>query len=103
MALRCLGRAWREADERMVISMALGEEYCERYGRVSYAIVTDGLTDQDFLPRSRDAEVLRVYFAGLFHRGYPPNLRTLLRALDLLRDQTPGASRVASMSLRSAV
>jgi glycosyltransferase involved in cell wall biosynthesis len=93
IVLERLARAWREADARFVISAALGEEYCSRYGAAEYQIVTDGVTDEDFIERdaSSDGE-LRVYFAGLFHRGYRPNLAALASALDLLSVQ-PGAPR----------
>jgi glycosyltransferase involved in cell wall biosynthesis len=81
-----LRRAWQNADHRFVISRALGEEYCVRYGRAPFAIVTDGLADADIIPpRRRDTVDLRCYFAGLFHRGYRPNLEVFLKALVILR------------------
>lgn len=90
LALSRLGRAWEEADRRFVISRELGEEYCARYGRADYTIVTDGLTDEDFLePHSGTGLELRCYFAGLFHRGYLPNFRSFLEALDLLAAREP--------------
>jgi glycosyltransferase involved in cell wall biosynthesis len=79
--LRRLGMAWRAADHRFVISRAIGEEYCDRYGRRRYSIVTDGL-DEDDLRVPKPAVGLNVYFAGLFHLGYGPNLQTLLDGLE---------------------
>jgi hypothetical protein len=91
VALARLGRVWRQADSRFVISAAIGDEYNARYGRADYAIVTDGLTEADFLPGPEDAssDVLRAYFAGLFHRGYRPNLRAFVSALDIVAGAEP--------------
>lgn len=91
LALDRLADAWRAADERFVISQALGEEYCARYGRGNYEIVTDGLRDSDFLsPHTWNRPQLRCYFAGLFHRGYRANVIILLQALALLASRHPG-------------
>lgn len=87
VVLERLSRAWRSADARLVISSALGEEYCRRYGAEDYAVVTDGLAEADFLsPRSETPGRIRCYFAGLFHRGYRPNLAALTQALRILRE-----------------
>lgn len=78
-----LGRAWRGATHRFVISRALGEEYCARYGSLPYSIVTDGLDERSLHPpRSRGGT--RVYFAGLFNRAYIPNLPGFVAALEHL-------------------
>lgn len=87
VALDRLGRAWRDADARFVISSALGDEYCRRYGERPYSTVTDGLMEADFLPPVVGIDNLLCYFAGLFHRGYRGNLRTFLGALDVLAEQ----------------
>ena len=85
LALRRLGVAWRSADARFVISDAMGAEYGRRYGDRPYEVVTDGLRRED-VRDPRPPSGLRIYFAGLFHRGYTDNLRGLAAALDLLAD-----------------
>jgi glycosyltransferase involved in cell wall biosynthesis len=91
LVLGRLATAWREADERFVITRALGDEYCDRYGPAGFQVVTDGVTENDFMEnRMPTSGALKVYFAGLFHRGYRPNLRGLLAALDLVSASPSG-------------
>jgi hypothetical protein len=40
-------------------------------------------------PRTARADTLQIYFMGLFHLGYEPNLRALLDALVLLEKRDP--------------
>lgn len=84
--LRRLGRAWREAAHRFVISKPLGEECCARHGRRAYTLVTDGL-EESAIGSAQPVAGLRVYFAGLFHRSYIPNLPPFAKALTHLRDE----------------
>ncbi len=77
--LRC---AWRGATGRIVISEAMGEEYCRRFGKLPYEVVTDGLSDVPAAPRPRSRDRLRVYLMGSIHVSYEPNFRALLAALD---------------------
>ena len=88
-ALTRLGRAWRAAEHRFVISEAMGEECCRRHGRRAYSLVTDGLTAAQ-IGSVEPVLGLRVYFAGLFHRSYIPNLPPFARALRRLHEQDPG-------------
>lgn len=73
--------AWLDADARFVISEALGKEYSRRYGARQYEIVTDGLDAVPARRRPSASNDLRIYFMGLFHLGYEPNLRAFLHAL----------------------
>lgn len=82
LAMRGLTQAWRDADQRYVISSQLGDEYCRRYGTRPYSIVTDGLDDAAIAPRPVPPTALRVYFAGLFHRAYGDALIAFLDALE---------------------
>jgi hypothetical protein len=79
--------AWRDASACFVISEALGREYCQRYGARAYHIVTDGLSALTQLRGATDSKELRIYFMGLFHMVYEPNLRALLDGLELFRRQ----------------
>ena len=79
--------AWQEATARFVISDALGQEYVRRYGAMPYLIVTDGLTNIAAAPRVSASNRLRIYFMGLFHMAYEPNLRAFLDAIRLFGDQ----------------
>ncbi|MFL6541861.1 MAG: glycosyltransferase family 4 protein [Chthoniobacterales bacterium] len=76
--------AWLSADARFVVSERLGDEYCARYGARPYEIVTDGVESVAPAPISPKASALRVYFMGLFHFTYEPNLRALIEALQLV-------------------
>jgi hypothetical protein len=88
LALARLSYAWQAADARIVISDVLGEEYCRRYGGGPFTVVTDGLEPSQISePRPVAPRDLRVYFAGLFHRGYRPNLRDLVGGLDEMAEQ----------------
>lgn len=84
-----LPQVWQQAAARFVISEEMGQEYCRRYGVRPYQIVTDGLTEVPDTPLIRTGQQLRIYFMGLFHRSYIPNLRTLLEGLAILRRQHP--------------
>jgi glycosyltransferase involved in cell wall biosynthesis len=79
----CLGNMpeiWRDSDERFVISDAMGAEYCTRYGQRPFEVVTDGI-ERLSEPRATSFDRLDIYFMGLFHISYGPNLQSLLRAL----------------------
>ncbi len=75
--------AWHDAAACFVISDALGEEYCRRYGAREFKVVTDGLTSPGSV-RLFSRKSLRIYFMGLFHMTYERNLRALLEGLALL-------------------
>jgi glycosyltransferase involved in cell wall biosynthesis len=87
--LTTLGEIWRKADQIVVISDEIGQEYSKRYGKREYEPITDGLTDVAPSPLSRPGKSLRVYFMGLFHYKYRANLRALLDALKLIRASHP--------------
>ncbi|MDQ6913628.1 MAG: hypothetical protein M3128_12225, partial [Verrucomicrobiota bacterium] len=73
--------AWREAAACFVISNALGQEYCRRYGERTFTVVTDGLTSLGSIRALSHPGKLRIYFMGLFHMSYERNLRGLLQGL----------------------
>jgi hypothetical protein len=82
--------AWCEAAARFVISEALGNEYCRRYGSRHFEIVTDGLTSLNPVRVMPGAPVGHIYFMGLFHMGYERNLRALLAGVRLFESDHPG-------------
>ena len=88
-ALEALGQAWLGAAGRLVISEEMGQEYCRRYGRREYAVVTDGLCALPAQPRPRASSRLRVYFGGALHLSYQPNVERLMQALARLKQQQP--------------
>lgn len=92
-----MSQAWREAAGRFVISEALGQEYCRRYGARDYQIVTDGLTG--LTPPSTNSRpgTLRVYFMGLFHMVYERNLRALLEGIALFEREHPSIEVTVTM------
>jgi glycosyltransferase involved in cell wall biosynthesis len=86
---RAMKKAWLDADARFVVSEPLGQEYCARYGVRRYEIVSDGVGRVAPAAVAPKRNALRVYFMGLFHFTYAPNLRVLIDALQLLaREQT---------------
>lgn len=82
-----LREAWQNADARFVICRPLGEEYCRRYGNRDYLVVTDGVERIAAVPRRRVGNDLQIYFMGLFHLDYEPNLKVLLEAVAQLQDE----------------
>ena len=88
-AFEALRQAWQGATGRLVISEEMGQEYCRRYGRRDYAVVTDGLSALPAQPKFRDPSRLRVYFGGALHLSYQPNVESLMQALALLKQQQP--------------
>ena len=77
--LTLLGRAWRGAAWRFVISDELGQEYCRRYTDMPFSVVTDGVDtiESDVRPRPQNR---RLYFMGLLHLAYEANFVALLEA-----------------------
>jgi glycosyltransferase involved in cell wall biosynthesis len=80
---------WRNASVRFVISREIGEEYSRRYGQREFLIVTDGLRKIAAAPKPIVEKSLRVYFMGLYHFSYNPNLRAFLETLKILRAELP--------------
>ncbi|OYX15705.1 MAG: hypothetical protein B7Z16_12955, partial [Algoriphagus sp. 32-45-6] len=77
-----LENVWREAATRFVISQEMGREYCTRYGERPYVVHTDGcpkLSRFRFEPPSTE---VNLYFMGMFHNTYIPNLIALTTALE---------------------
>lgn len=77
--------AWRQADHRFAISDEIGQEYCRRYGKADYTIVTDGVevvAEKGITPVEKR---LHIYFMGIFHLTYERNLRALLEGLAKLQ------------------
>ncbi len=91
IALRRLGRVWREAEERFVISDAIAEEYCNRFGDRRSVVVTDGL-DEVRPPVPAVEGRCTVYFMGAFHMSYRRNLEALLRGMELFQRSRPDLS-----------
>ena len=84
-----MNSAWQEATACFVISDALGQEYCRRYGRREFRVVTDGIAELSAPRPAADPNRLRIYFMGLFHMGYERNLHALLEAITLLERERP--------------
>jgi glycosyltransferase involved in cell wall biosynthesis len=84
-----MGDAWREASARFVISEPLGREYCERYGAGEFHVVTDGLSELTKPRTETRSNELRIYFMGLFHMVYEPNLRALLDGISVFEKHHP--------------
>lgn len=89
LARATIGQAWRSAVTRFVISEELGEEYNRRYGERPFSIVTDGLESVPDAARPTSPNKLRVYFMGLFHSSYAPNMSALLAALNTISREYP--------------
>ncbi len=84
-AIAAISRAWSGAAARFTISHPLGQEYQRRYGSAGYVVVTDGVENIPAAPLPRAPGALRVYFMGLFHLAYEPNLRALVQALQKIQ------------------
>ena len=93
-----LGSAWRAATWRFVVTEALGEEYCRRYGTAAYLLVSDGVKSADAVSRPSTRGRLRVYFMGLLHLAYEANFLALLDSLD--DASSDGGSPAPSLTCR---
>jgi hypothetical protein len=89
LALSRLGKAWRAADARFVITDRLGAEYRKRYGDRGFSVVTDGLESIAERPPEPSDSRLHVYFLGAYHATYRDNFDALLVALARLRAERP--------------
>jgi len=87
--LPALQEAWKSAAGRYVVCEELGEEMCRRWGTASYSIITDGINELNPLPVHREKKRLHIYFMGLFHIGYEPNLIALQAAVRRIREEDP--------------
>lgn len=85
-----LRETWQEAAARFVICRQLGDEYCRRYGEKDYLVITDGVEQIADAPKQRRGDGLQIYFMGLFHLDYEPNLSALLAALAQLQEEHVG-------------
>jgi len=85
-ALNCLGIVWAKAQNCIVISEAMGREYCRRYGERPFIVVTDGLIKVASAPRLRLTKHLHVYFMGAVHLSYKANFYAFLKALDKFQE-----------------
>lgn len=81
---RQVGKAWREAANRFVISPEIGKEYSRRYGRREWLQVTDGLEEIPDGPRPQVQERCNIYFAGGMNVPYEPNFLAVQQALKTL-------------------
>lgn len=72
--------AWKSAQQRFVISDALGAEYEQRYGRRPWSVITDGA---EGAPTASPGPSNTVHFMGAAHLSYEPNFTSLLDALEL--------------------
>jgi len=83
-----LGRLWRAADRRFVISSELGEKYSNDFGSADWTILSDGVADSEFQnPRSHHGKTLNLYFGGMLHVDYYPLFEVMAEALDCLAEQ----------------
>jgi glycosyltransferase involved in cell wall biosynthesis len=98
LASSALKEVWSGAQLRFVISRQMGEEYCRRYGRQEFVIITDGIDRVAATAAQAAGNELRIYFMGLFHIAYEENLRVLLRAI--ARAQAVRPSMRISVTLR---
>lgn len=87
--MACLPEVWNGSAARFVISEAMGEEYCRRYGQQPYTVVTDGVMDSALTPLPRSDKSMRVYFMGAVHLSYSHNFYMLNAALQLIKESHP--------------
>lgn len=84
-----LTKIWQEATGRMVISEAMGKAYCERFGKQSYTVVTDGISSLPARIPSISPKSLKVYFMGSVHLSYRNNFVSLVMGLDRFHHEHP--------------
>lgn len=106
--LEKLGTAWRGADQRFVISEAMGNAYCQMYGTVPFTTVTDGLETVAPAPLRRSRDAIHMYFMGALHLSYQPNFDALLGGLDKVAERAPDrtvtlTSRGSALNVHSSI
>jgi len=83
-----IGRLWRAADRRFVISGELGGKYSNDFGSADWTILSDGVADSEFQnPRSHHGKTLNLYFGGMLHVDYYPLFEAMAYALESLAEQ----------------
>lgn len=87
--MRLVGQIWRAAQSRFVISAVMGESMNQSFGERSFEVITDGVGHQALPQKERSPGILHIYFMGLFHQGYIPNLVCLIEALGNLALRNP--------------
>ena len=87
---------WLESSYRYVISEEMGEEYCRRYGKKDFAVITDGIENVlNAETRVTKQTRGRVYFTGLLHISYEPNISDLMTCLESIKEDSPEALLVS--------
>lgn len=82
-----IGRLWRAADRRFVISGELGGKYSNDFGSADWTILSDGVADSEFQnPRSHHGKTLNLYFGGMLHVDYYPLFEAMAYALESLAE-----------------
>jgi hypothetical protein len=84
-----LGKVWREADARFVISEPMGHEYDRRFGTRPWEMLTDGVKKVADRPAPKDPSRFRLYFMGSVHLAYKANFDAVVDALDFLKEKRP--------------
>jgi hypothetical protein len=88
--LNWVGKIWEEAQNRFVVSEKMGDAMNAEFGERTFQVITDGVEGPPFPLRTREPGILRIYFMGLFHQSYAPNLQCLVEALGELARRIPG-------------
>ena len=86
-AMECLAYVWPKAQRRIVVSEAMGREYCRRYGESSYYVISHGIEYIASEPLPYHPKSLRIYHMGSIHMSYEDNFKSLIRALEMLRQK----------------
>ena len=81
--MKQVGRAWREAEHRFVISEAMGAEYDYRFGKAPWTLVSDVADPIADGPPTPQPDRCDVYFMSSFF-PYRDNFAVLVEALDQL-------------------
>jgi hypothetical protein len=97
-ALSALKDAWRDAEQRFVISEQMGDVMNQRFGERPYLIVTDGLTEIAGDPRPGGSGPTTGYFMGAFHISYIPNLEAFVRGAAIWGEGAADAARIVMRS-----
>lgn len=88
--LKWVGTIWAQAQNRFVVSQQMGDAMNAQFGGHAFQVITDGVEGPPLPARKREPGLLRIYFMGLFHQSYAPNLQCLVEALGELSRRIPG-------------
>lgn len=101
VALAMMQEAWQAARAVAVICDPLGEDYCRRFGKRDYVVITDGCATVAEKPLPVRSDRVSVYFMGLVHGDYSANFKAISEAISMM--QASDSALSPSLTIRGTM